>query len=317
MIENLIKKKEGESAIVTLTKKRIKLNLNMFCIFTGKLGSGKTWSGISYAQELDDDFNVDKQVVFDFRSCMGLINDEWFRNKKIKVILWDEPQISISNRSWQSQINRLVNYLISTFRHQNIVLIMCAPYKDFLDVQTMKLLHWEFQCSSIDRKKKQCIVYLKWQQYNPQKKKTYPHPLFILNKNNKQVQVNIWCVDKPSKESIKVYEKNKTTFTAQLNQSIQKTLDDMEKKPEPKPRQEEVKLPEAYEESAELYDQIEKANPDLKNVDIINRIAEVSKISVRNVYRNIRKAKIFQFRQSQKLENDKIVPIAIAQTPID
>lgn len=38
MIENLIKKVPGESAIVTLTKKRIRLNLNMFCMFTGKLG---------------------------------------------------------------------------------------------------------------------------------------------------------------------------------------------------------------------------------------------------------------------------------------
>ncbi len=188
MIENLIKKKNGESAIVTLTKKRIRLNLNMFCMFTGKLGSGKTWSAISYALELDPTFDVDKQLVFDFRTCMNLINEDWFKALKIKVIIWDEPQISISNRAWQSQMNKLVNYLISTFRHQNIILIMCAPYKDFLDVQTMKLLQWEFQCSMIDRKLKRCMVYCKWQQYNSSKKKTYPHPLFIIE-NDKQVQI--------------------------------------------------------------------------------------------------------------------------------
>ena len=228
MIENLIKKKKGESAIVTLTKKRIKNNLNMFCMFTGKLGSGKTWSAISYAQELDNDFDVDKQVVFDFRQTMKLINEDWFKEKKIKVVVWDEPQITISNRAWQSQMNKLVNYLISTFRHQNIVLVLATPYKDFLDAQTMKLLQWEFQCSKIDRRKGKCIVYPKWQQYNSQKKKTYPHSLFVIEGGKRKKMVT-WAINKLDKDSEKIYENNKTNFTSNLNKSIQDTLDNMEK----------------------------------------------------------------------------------------
>lgn len=230
MIENFIKKVKGESAIVTLTKKRLRLNLNLFCMFTGKLGGGKSWSAISFAQELDTNFDVDKQVVFDFRSCMNLINSDWFQAKKMKIVIWDEPQITISNRAWQSQMNKLVNYLVSTFRHQNIVLIMAAPYTDFLDSQTMKLLHWEFQCSSVDKKNKQCIVFPKYQQYNPYKKKTYPHPLYVIV-NNKRVITRTWRINKPDDESTGIYEKNKVNFTSNLNKSIQNTLDDMEKIP--------------------------------------------------------------------------------------
>ncbi len=233
MIENQIKKVKGESAIVTLTKKRIRLNLNMFCMFTGKLGSGKSWSAISYALELDPDFDVDKQVVFDFKQTMNLINSEEFQKRKMKVIVWDEPQITISNRAWQSQMNKLVNYLISTFRHQNIILVMAAPYKDFLDTQTMKLLIWEFQCSSIDRKTKECLVYPKYQQYNPQKKKIYPHCLFII-KNNKQYKTPTWKILKPPKEAVEIYELNKTKFTTKLNRSIQDTLDKIDDKDEDK-----------------------------------------------------------------------------------
>ena len=233
MIENQIKKVKGESAIVTLTKKRIRLNLNMFCMFTGKLGSGKSWSAISYALELDPDFDVDKQVVFDFKQTMNLINSEEFQKRKMKVIVWDEPQITISNRAWQSQMNKLVNYLISTFRHQNIILVMAAPYKDFLDTQTMKLLIWEFQCSSIDRKTKECLVYPKYQQYNPQKKKIYPHCLFVI-KNNKQYKTPTWKILKPPKEAVEIYELNKTKFTTKLNRSIQDTLDKIDDKDEDK-----------------------------------------------------------------------------------
>ncbi len=234
MIENLIKQKKGEACMVTLTRKRIKNNLNMFCIFTGKLGAGKSWSGISYAQQLDPDFDVDKQVTFNFRKTMELINSEWFKEKKIRIILWDEPQITISNRAWQSQVNRLVNYLISTFRHQNIILIMAAPYKDFLDSQTMKLLHWEFQCSSIDKKNGVCTVYPKYQQYNPTKKITYPHPLYVL-RNKGRILMRTWKIRKPNKEAINIYEPNKLKFTATLNKTIQETLDKLEKvKDEPR-----------------------------------------------------------------------------------
>jgi len=252
MIENLIKKKPGESAIVTLTKKRLRLNLNMFGMFTGKLGSGKTYSGISYCQELDPEFDVEKQIVFSFKETMEVINTDWFKKKKIKVILWDEPQITISNRAWQSEMNRLVNYLISTFRHQNIVLVLCAPYKDFLDSQTMKLLLWEFQCTSIDRKKNQCIVYPKYLQYNPNKKKTYPHPLNVIV-NNRTLVMPTWRVNKPSKETIEIYERKKTEFTDGLNKSIMDKLNSMDKKPEGEDRRNKKPLTELQEKILECW----------------------------------------------------------------
>ena len=273
-MENLITKKKGESAIVTLTRKRIKNNLNMFCMFTGKLGSGKTWSAISYAQELDPKFDVDNQITFDFRQTMKLINEDWFKAIKIKVIVWDEPQITISNRNWQSQMNKLVNYLVSTFRHQNIVLILAAPYKDFLDTQTMKLLQWEFQCSSIDRKTNRCIVYPKWQQYNPVKKKTYPHPLFVLI-DGRPVQVSNWAIKKIDKESIKIYEKNKTNFTDGLNKSIQDTLDELDRQ-EKAPRDNEDKPKKPL---TELQQQIlECWKKGMKQKDIVELLGKKQKI---------------------------------------
>ncbi len=288
MIENQIIHKKGESSIITLAKKKLRLNLNFVGVFTGKLGSGKTYGMISFAQEADPEFDVDKQVVFDFKGVMNLTTQDWFKNKDIKIIGWDEPQITISNRAWQSQMNKLVNYLFSTFRHQNIVLLMAAPYKDFLDSQTMKLLHWEFQCSKIDRRKGECHIYLKYQQYNSDKKKTYPHPLYVI-RDGKRKKMRVWRVKKPTKEAIKIYEKNKTTFTSKLNEDILKKLEEMEVPSK-------LLNTDTEDDFLKLYD---KFNGDVK------KIAEFTCTTPQNVYKTLRKAKMKQLNQNQLKSQEK------------
>jgi len=219
-MKNIIKERKGEASMITYMKKRIKLNMNFLCLFEGPTGIGKSWTAISVAENIDPTFDYEKQIVFDFKSCMDLINSDWLKQKKIKIILWDEIQISISNRAWQSKMNRLVNYLLSTFRHQNIILIMTCPYRDFLDSQSMKLIHCIFECSGYDKKTSLSKVVPKFQQYNPIKKKIYPHKLFVITQENKIRELYFWHIKKPNKELIKIYERRKLEFTSMLNKEI-------------------------------------------------------------------------------------------------
>lgn len=218
--------KEGENSFITYIKKRIKHNLNFVCLFQGASGIGKTWSAISMAQQIDPEFDTERQVTFDFKETMTLINNEWFKQKKWKIIIFDEPQISISNRTWQSLANRLMNYLLSTFRHQNVILIFCSPYKDFLDSQSVKMIHCIFECMGVDKKKGLSKVRPKLQQYNSSMKKTYQHRLYVIGKGKVRPMTE-WLINKPTKESIDIYERRKTEFTSRLNKDIQKSLDDM------------------------------------------------------------------------------------------
>lgn len=225
-MKNLVLHRSGESSFITFINKRLRNNLNFICLFSGATGIGKTWNGISLAYQLDPEFDAEKQITFDFKETMQLVNSSWLKGKKLKVILWDEPQISVSNRSWQSLTNKLMNYLLSTFRHQNIVLIFCAPYKDFLDSQAMKLLHCIFECQGVNRKKKLSKVRPKIQQYNAMLKKTYQHPLYVI-RDGKVRPLRVWDITKPPQKLIDIYERRKTEFTSRLNKEIESQLDNI------------------------------------------------------------------------------------------
>lgn len=214
-----VKKVEGEATLVTYAKKRIGKNLNLLCLFSGATGSGKTYGGLRYAEDLDPDFDPSKQVTFDFRETMDLINDPWFKDKEIKVILWDEPQISISSRGWQGELNRLVNYLLSTFRHQNIILIWCSPYKTFLDSQSRKLLHLEFKADRIDHIAKKSRFFPRLLQYNDDLDKFFTKRVVRIDDNG-YMPLDYWDIPMPSAKTIQVYEKKKSAFTNGLNKSI-------------------------------------------------------------------------------------------------
>jgi len=231
-MKNIIMYKEGEDSFIRWIKKRIANNLNFISLFQGATGIGKTWSAMSMAQMIDKEFNVN-QIVFDFKELMAVINSDWFKQKKWKIIIFDEPQITISNRNWQSVNNKLMNYLLSTFRHQNIILIFCSPYVDFLDSQSMKLLHCIFECVGVNKKTELSRVRPKIQQYNSYLKKTYQHPLYVI-RGKKVVALRDWYIPKPSLDLIKQYEAKKTAFTNSLNMSIMKKLNELsdDKKPE-------------------------------------------------------------------------------------
>lgn len=230
-MRNLIMKRPGEAPFVTWTKKRIINNLNFISLFQGPTGIGKTWSAISYAYQIDPDFSVD-QIVFDFEEFMEVLNASWFRKKKWKIIIWDEPQITISNRNWQSAINKMMNYILSTFRHQNIILIFCAPYKDFLDSQSVRLLHCVFKCKGVNTQEKISRVRGLLQEYNPDMKKTYQHSLYVTAPKRKATKLKSWRIPIPPKHLIDPYEDKKTAFTTKLNSNVKDQIDEISGKKE-------------------------------------------------------------------------------------
>lgn len=231
-MKNIIKWKEGEQSWVGWIKKRIDNNLNFLCLGEGATGSGKSWGMLSIAHDIDPEFEV-KQVAFSFKEVMSIINSDWFKKKKWKIIIFDEAQIDISNRAWQSLMNKLFNYLLSTFRNQNIILFFTSPYSDFLDSQSMKLIHAKFEVRGHSKKTKKTTIRPKLLQYNSKLKKFYEHSLFVL-RNKRMEKLVKWYVNKPPQHLIEPYEKAKREFTDKLNKSIARELENLENKDENK-----------------------------------------------------------------------------------
>jgi hypothetical protein len=205
---------------VNYVKNRIERNKNFLCIFSGPTGSGKSWSALRFCQELDEDFNIDR-VVFKGKDLMNLINGGTL--SKGSVILWDETQIDLNNRNWQSLMNKMLNYLISTFRHKNFILIFTAPYTDFIDSATLKMFHANFEVVGMNKSKGTVKVKPLQLQYDHRQKKWYRHYL------RRRYDVGIsklkrWNIPKPSKDLIKAYESKKTAFTTALNNEIESKL---------------------------------------------------------------------------------------------
>jgi len=233
-MKNMIMYKQGESSWITYIKKRINSNLNLLAIATGETGSGKSWSLLRIAYEIDPEFDV-KQVAFSFRDVMKLLTDEEFKKKKWKIIIFDEAQIDISKRQWQSLTNKLFLALFSTFRHQNIIFMMSSPQSDFIDSASMKLVHAIFEVRGHSRKTNLTHLRPKLQQFNGKLNKFYHHSVHTIRNGDVMKVVN-WMVKKPPEHLIDEYEKKKSDFTSKLNQDILRQLEEASAKEENKKR---------------------------------------------------------------------------------
>jgi len=206
----------NESFWISYIKGRIAKKKNFLVVLTGPVGSGKSWSALSICKQVDPTFN-DQRIVTSMKQLMNLVNSG--NLKSGQAILWDEAGIDISNRNWQSLVNRMVNFLLQTFRHQRLILIMTVPYMDFIDASTRKLFHAEFLTQSIDYELK--VVKLKPQliQYNSRTKKFYYKYLRVRTKLGVS-PVKIWNITKPPQDLIDRYEEIKQKFTSNLNKDI-------------------------------------------------------------------------------------------------
>jgi DNA-binding MarR family transcriptional regulator len=223
---NLLANKPKEALWVRYIQQRIKQNKNFLGFISGSTGSGKSWSSISIAEQLDSDF-TDERIVFSGIELMKLINSD--KLKKGSVVVFEEAGIGMSSKNWQSTINKMLNFLIQTFRHRNFILIFNSPYMDFVDSSTRKLFHAEFSTVGIDISKGTCRLKPRTIQYNSRTKKFYFKMLRVITKKG-LIPVNFWSVGKPSPELIKSYEIKKRAFTDKLNANILKELLEYEKK---------------------------------------------------------------------------------------
>src|SRR6056297_718230 len=230
------KEEESEYAWVRYIRDRLhNRNKNFLPMITGPTGSGKSWTALSIGEMVDDDFDEDR-IVFRASELLELINSG--NLKRGSVILWDEAGIDMSNRNWQSHLNKTMNYLLQTFRHRNFCLIFTAPYGDFIDTATRKLFHAEFETDGINRTKGTCAIKPKMLQYNAELKKWYKKYLKVIKDQSGMTKIRRWAVPKPSKEIIDKYERKKLRFTNELNTDLEATIKKLKAKKESMPKTE-------------------------------------------------------------------------------
>jgi hypothetical protein len=214
---------------VRYIKNRIEQKKNCLIFIGGPTGSGKSWSGLSICYMVDKNFGPHR-IVTSMKQLMKLINSGNLTSGD--AILWDEAGIDISSKSWQSLTNKMVNFLLQTFRHKRFILVFTSPYLDFIDASTRKLFHAEFLTSSIDYDK-ECVKLKPYLiQYNGRARKFYYKYLRVKTLVRGVAPIKYWNVPKPPKWLIEEYEQIKTKFTTNLNKDIENQLNKIDEKKE-------------------------------------------------------------------------------------
>lgn len=224
---DMVFKREKQYSWIRYIDLRIRQNKNFLGFISGQTGSGKSYCALSLAEMIDPEFSVER-CIFSGKELMQLINSD--KLGKGNVIIWDEAGIDLSNRSWQSTTNKLLNFLLQTFRHRNFILIFTSPYIDFVDNNTRKLFHAEFKTQSIDFKDKVTKIKPQLIQYNSRLGKFYYKYLRVVTGQGDVVPIESWKIPIPSKELIEAYERKKNKFTAELNKNISFELEKEENK---------------------------------------------------------------------------------------
>lgn len=196
--------------------KRIQKKKNCMIVIVGQTGSGKSYAAMMLAIMLDALFNIDR-IAFTGKEFIEIAS-----NPKLKpgsVILLDEAGISMDNRTWWSTHNRMINWLLQTFRHQRLIAIITVPELSFIDKKSLVLFHVVMETTSIDPKKKICFL---------KPKIVNPKPASLTNKNfwmtfptikddsGEVIKINRLEVGLPPKKLLKNYEKKKSEFTRDL-----------------------------------------------------------------------------------------------------
>lgn len=116
---------------------RVRRNQNFICLFVGQTGTSKSYSCIELAFDLDPDFDADR-IVFKPEDFLELTKK---KIPKGSVIMWDEVGVGMSSREWYSIQNKMISYVLETFRRDNTILLMTTPNMKFIDSNVRALIH--------------------------------------------------------------------------------------------------------------------------------------------------------------------------------
>jgi predicted ATPase len=165
-----------------------KKNKNALIIITGDTGTGKSYLAQKIANELDPDgFNENtlrERLVARPEQFMELVVKKRDTLKKGSVIIFDEAGTGLAARAWYSANNNAIDYILQTFRYQQLIVIFTVPNMSFIDTHARRLFHYYVEALDIDIKRGLNICKIFKLSYNKMKPDE-PYKQYFRTKNSK------------------------------------------------------------------------------------------------------------------------------------
>jgi len=195
---------------------RLENNKNALIAIIGETGSGKSYTALRLAELIDDDFNVAEKVCFRPVEFVKAVQ----KARKHSVIVFDEAGVGIPAREWWSIQNRLLDYVIQTFRFKNLCVIFTMPNLNFIDEHARLLFHYVLETQFIDYEAETVVL-------KPFKVTTYSRTrkTYFVYPRVKNVVLTRLVVSKPSERVVREYEVKKERYLNELYNEITETLE--------------------------------------------------------------------------------------------
>lgn len=192
--------------------------------------SGKSWSMLSLAEQLNPDFELEGNWFFDAEKMFREMKNYYVSGKPKRGKHWwyDEAGIDLSNLNYYDEINRGFNAFFQTNRHRNYIFGCSVPFINFVSKGVRTLMNVHFKSDGWN-KNNQTINVPRYMEYNGDMQKFYRKRLLV-NVNNSYEYCNKVLIPKPSKRLIVEYEKIKKEFTGDLMESIANKISFFKKK---------------------------------------------------------------------------------------
>ncbi len=280
-------------------------NANFLCGVTGGVGCGKSYSCLrmaeDYSEMFDIPFDPKHHVIDSLKELLELITAPDGESKIGfgSVIVFDEPQVEGNSRSWQSDINKAMGQLISTFRNQRLVVFFALPFLEMLDKQTRIIFQGEFKVEGFDKNTKITTIKPRFLEYSKNKGDFYKKMLVVQFKTKDKnvmttTKLNKWHIPIPSKGVVDIYEDKKKKFTDNLNKKLLAQIKLSEQQADGKDKSNELfKVGELYDTYGEDY------------YKILEHMPHLSPFTVEKYLQFIKKTKKYRKSRADAKENAK------------
>ena len=236
----LIKKQtmaEGEVFCKWLYSRLIKQNKNVISAELGATGSGKSYRDLRkvelwYLYHFKKEFPT-ANICFGLPNVMQRLATGELQRGEILIV--EEAGVNLGSRAWQTNISKMFNYILQSFRSMNIGIFLNLPYLSMLDSQARHLLHYYAESSGIDFDKKlnKCKPF--FVQVAQSSGKIYRHyPKVKIN--NKTRKVKRFVFSMPSQYIVDAYEKKKENYLKEMIKGYADKFNGIHKKPEKLPK---------------------------------------------------------------------------------
>lgn len=147
-------------------------NKNVLILFSGESGSGKSITSGTICHEVDSTFSFST-----LRSRVAKSAQEFFAFSdgitKGMMMMWDDAGIGLSASKWWEIANILTDFVLQTFRHENIGVIFTAPSMKDMDSKARRKFQYYMEVEGIDYKNRVARVKVRRWEHNAETGKTY------------------------------------------------------------------------------------------------------------------------------------------------